>query len=63
MLIVKQDKTNMDQEQQHVESEQTTLSMDDTSVLRVLLHTIAGIKPVAGSPLDIFSIEDEVSDV
>lgn len=44
----------------HMNDEQdTTLNTDDVSVLRVLLHSINGISPVAGNPLDFAPIDDE----
>lgn len=38
------------------------MNNDDVSVLRVLLHTIKGISPVAGSPMDFVPIEEDFLD-
>lgn len=40
----------------------TTTSTDDASVLRVLLHNIKGISPVAGPRLDFVPVEEELQD-
>ncbi|MEP6710737.1 MAG: hypothetical protein ABJA64_03375 [Candidatus Saccharibacteria bacterium] len=42
------------------DEQDTTLNTDDVSVLRVLLHTIQGISPVAGNSLDYIAVEDEL---
>lgn len=39
-----------------------SMNTDDVSVLRVLLHTIKGISPVAGSPMDFIPIEADSLD-
>lgn len=40
----------------------STMNTDDVSVLRVLLHTIKGISPVAGGPMDFIPIEADSLD-
>lgn len=42
------------------QEQDTTLNTDDVSVLRVLLHTIRGISPVAGSELEFVPADDEL---
>ena len=41
----------------------STMNTDDVSVLRVLLHTIKGISPVAGGPMDFIPVEEGELDV
>ncbi len=54
----------MNQEESPAQIEETTMSMDDMSVLRVLLHNIHGIKPVSGNPLqDFLALEEETTDI
>ena len=47
----------------HDEIDEITMNTDDMSVLRVLLHTIKGISPVAGDTLDFVPIADDDSDM
>lgn len=38
---------------------ETLTNSDDTSILRVLLHTIHGLSPVAGNSMDFLAAEDD----
>lgn len=47
-------------EEKHLETFEPSLSTDDMSVLRTLMHSIKGLSPV--STTDAFTLSDEPSD-